>query len=99
MLGEKFEILEEQNIMTVDRAIQLINEYIVKMGNEAEETLRPVEYHDLINNHKLCEILIDFLGDIYICHGIDANCRDNHFGDQVQQLITFLASIVSEELC
>ncbi len=83
----------------VDRSIQLINEYIVKMGNEAEEPLRPIEYHELIRNHKLCEDLIDFLGDIYVCHGVDANWRDNQLGEQIQQIITFLASLVSEEQC
>ncbi len=84
-------------MMTVDRAIQLINEYIIKMENETEEAIKPVEYHELIRNHKLCEDLIDFLGDIYVCHGVDANWRDNQLGEQTQQLITFLASLVSEE--
>lgn len=85
-------------MMTTDRSIQLLNEYIVKMGNEAEEPLQPVEFHDLIENHRLCEILIDFLGNLYVCHGIDANDHDNQLGEQIQQLITFLAGLVSEEL-
>lgn len=84
-------------MINAERAIQQINEYIVKMGNEAEETLRPVEYHELIRNHRLCETLIDFLGDIYLCYGIDDNFRDNQSGDQIQQLIAFLASLAPEE--
>ena len=80
-------------MMSAGRAVQLINEWIVKMGNEAEEALRPVEYRELIEDRGLCERLIDFLGDLYICHGIDADDHDNQLGDQIQQLIAFLAGI------
>lgn len=75
----------------------LVNEYIAKRGNESEEQLMPVTFDELRQNCILRESLIDFLGDIYVCCGMDANYCDNQCGNQIQQLIDFLASI--DELC
>ncbi len=85
-------------MMSISRSIQLINHYITTRGNEAEEALQPIAYEDLVNNHALCGTLIDFLGDIYVCSGMDADDHDTPTGSQIQQLITFLAGLVPEEL-
>ena len=84
--------------MNSTRAIQRINEYIMNQGNEAEEVLQPVELDDLKENHKLCGTLIDFLGDIYVCSGMNKDYSDNECGSEIQQLITFIAGFVFEEL-
>lgn len=84
-------------MMRIDQMMQRINEYIVQRGNESEKRLMPVTFDELRQNCTLREALIDFLGDIYVCSGMDADYCDNQCGSQIQQLIDFLASI--EELC
>ncbi len=83
-------------MLRIDRAIQLINQYISTSDNEVVAKLFPIKYEELLNNPTLCETLIEFIGDIYQFSGLDADYNETPAGSQLQQLITFLASLVPE---
>ena len=40
---------------------------------------------------QLCEDIIDYLGDVYIYTGLDANYVENACGAEIQEAISFLA--------
>lgn len=83
-------------MLSIDRAIQLINQYISTSDNEVAEKPSPIEYKELLNDPTLCETLIEFLGDIYQYSGLDADYNETPTGSELQHLITFLASLVPE---
>lgn len=44
----------------------------------------------IYGNGQLCEHIIDYLGDVYRCAGLDANYIENACGAEIQSAIHFL---------
>ena len=74
------------------KAISIINRYLETTTDSIKSKVYPVSGDDLRNNSRLCSILIDFLGDIYVCSELDCKYQETPQGAEIQDTIHFLAS-------
>lgn len=74
------------------KAINIINRYLETSTDSIMSKVYPVSGNDLHNNSRLCSIIIDFLGDIYVCSELDCNYQETPQGAEIQDAIHFLAS-------
>ncbi len=73
------------------RAVSIINRYLENENSSIKAQFFPVSVYTLTHNSQLCDILIDFLGDLYVCKGLDSNYEENVYGAEMQEAIQFLA--------
>ncbi len=76
-----------------NKFISQINLILRTVKNEELLKMLPIAIEDLVNNPSLCEFLIDYLGDIYVCSGLDEQYNETLYGSLIYELICFLASI------
>lgn len=74
------------------KAITIINKYLETTTDSIKNKVYPVSGNDLHNNGWLCSVLIDFLGDIYVCSELDCKYQETPQGEEIQDAIHFLAS-------
>lgn len=78
-------------MISESKALNIINKYL-NCSNESDiRRYYPVTASRIRNDSQLCERMIDFLGDVYTCSGLDANYEENTAGSEIQDVITFLA--------
>lgn len=74
------------------KAIKIINKYLQCAQDPNVRKYFPLEASRIYSDDdQLCDLLIDFLGDIYIYSGMDENYEDNERGSEIQEAITFLS--------
>lgn len=73
------------------KAIKIINKYLEHAQESNMRQYFPVVASQICDDNRLCERLIDFLGDIYIYSGLDENYEENACGLEIQEAISFLA--------
>lgn len=78
-------------MISESKAIEIINKYLNSTQESTKCQYFPVVASQIYGNVQLCEYLIDFLGDVYIRSGLDANYEENMCGVEIQEAIRFLA--------
>lgn len=78
-------------MVSEEKAIEIINKYLQFAHETNIRQYFPVTASRLYRDGRLCEHIIDYLGDIYICDGLDANHAENACGTEIQEAINFLA--------
>jgi hypothetical protein len=73
------------------KAIKIINKYLQCAQESNIRQYFPVVASQIYSDDQLCERIIDYLGDIYIYAGLDANYEENACGLEIQEAINFLA--------
>ena len=73
------------------KAVAIINCYLDNAHESVKARFYPVSFSSLVNDAELCDELIDYLGDIYVCSGLDNNYEENSCGAELQSVIQFLA--------
>ena len=76
-------------MVSVEKAIGIINKYLQRANDANIRRYFPVEASRICGDGQLCEDIIDYLGDIYTCAGMDANYAENECGTEIQEVITF----------
>ena len=71
--------------------ISMLNLLIKDTENKDFKDLLPFSIEKLQHNKILCEAIIDYLGDIYVCKGLDENYCETQYGNLISQVIGFLA--------
>ena len=74
-----------------EKAIEIINKYLQCAHDTSIRRYFPVVASQIYGNGQLCEHIIDYLGDIYTCAGLDADYVENACGSEIQEAINFLA--------
>lgn len=75
----------------INNSIDIINSLIIESSEDKLRNMLPISLEDLRNNQLLCEDVIDYLGDIYVTRGLDAQYCENEFGKRLSSIMTFLA--------
>lgn len=73
------------------KAIKIINKYLKRAQQSGIHQHFPIVVSQIYGDKQLCEDIIDFLGDVYICDGLDVNYEENVCGSEIQDAIHFLA--------
>lgn len=73
------------------KAIKTINKYLKCAPEARTRQYVPITASQIYGNSRMCEHIIDFLGDIYTYAGLDANYEENACGVEIQEAIAFLA--------
>ena len=73
------------------KAIEIINKYLKCARESNIRQCFPVVASQIYGNSQLCERVIDYLGDVYICSGLNENYEENACGLEIQEAIQFLA--------
>lgn len=74
-------------------ALQIINKYLNYTNNSLRTEYFPIINTKLYSDIQLCNDLIDFLGDLYVCLGLNENYEENDLGAEIQQGISYLAFV------
>jgi hypothetical protein len=74
-----------------NKAAKIINRYLENENNSLKAQFYPISACTLTLDSQLCNELIDFLGDVYTCTGLDNNYEENIYGAEIQEVIQFLA--------
>ena len=75
----------------IKKYIYILNLLIEESENNDFKELLPFSIEKLQHNQILCESIIDYLGDIYVCKGLDEDYCDTKYGSLISQVIDFLA--------
>lgn len=73
------------------KCINIINSLIVKSEDIELINLLPISIEDLENDSTLCEMIIDYFGDIYVGFGFDDEYCENEYGKLISRIIDFIA--------
>ena len=74
-----------------EKTIGIINKYLQRAHETNIRRYFPVVASQIYGDSQLCERIIDYLGDVYSCAGLDANYEENVCGAEIQEAINFLA--------
>ena len=78
-------------MVSEEKAIGIINKYLQRAHKTNIYRYFPVMASQIYGDGQLCEDIIDYLGDVYIYTGLDANYVENTCGAEIQEAISFLA--------
>ena len=78
-------------MVSEEKAIGIINKYLQRANETNIRRYFPVAAHQIYGDSQLCEHIIDYLGDVYIYAGLDADYVENACGTEIQEAINFLA--------
>ena len=78
-------------MVSEEKAIGIINKYLQRAHETNIRQYFPVAASQIYGDGKVCEHIIDYLGDVYSCAGLDANYVENACGSEIQEAINFLA--------
>ncbi len=74
-----------------NKCIDTINLWIENSKNTDLMKNFPISEKDIIGNQTFCELLIDFLGDIYVYAGLDEQYNETKIGKSISEAIGFLS--------
>lgn len=78
-------------MVSEEKAIGIINKYLQRANETNIRRYFPVATSQIYGDGQLCEHIIDYLGDVYIYAGMDADYVENACGTEIQEAINFLA--------
>ena len=78
-------------MVSEEKAIEIINKYLQRAYETNIRRYFPVAASQIYGDSRLCEYIIDYLGDVYTYAGLDANYAENACGTEIQEAINFLA--------
>lgn len=78
-------------MVSEEKAIGIINKYLQRANETNIRRYFPVAASQIYGDGQLCEHIIDYLGDVYIYAGMDADYVENAYGTEIQEAISFLA--------
>ena len=71
--------------------IEIVNKYLQRAHEANIRRSFPVVASKIYSDGQLCERIMDYLGDVYTCAGLDENYEENACGAEIQEAISFLA--------
>ena len=78
-------------MLSEEKAIGIINKYLQRAHDTNISRYFPVVSAKIYSYGQLCERIMDYLGDVYTCAGLDENYEENACGAEIQEAISFLA--------
>lgn len=78
-------------MVSEEKTIGIINKYLQRAHETNIRRYFPVAAPQIYGDSQLCEHIIDYLGDVYIYAGLDADYVENACGTEIQEAINFLA--------
>lgn len=74
-----------------EKTIEIVNKYLQRAHEANICRSFPVVASKIYSDGQLCERIMDYLGDVYTCAGLDENYEENACGAEIQEAISFIA--------
>lgn len=78
-------------MLSEEKAIGIINKYLQRAHETNIRRYFPVVASKIYSDGQLCERIMDYLGNVYTCAGLDENYEENACGAEMQEAISFIA--------
>lgn len=78
-------------MLSEEKTIEIVNKYLQRAHEANIRRSLPVVASKIYSDGQLCERIMDYLGDVYTCAGLDENYEENACGAEIQEAISFLA--------
>ena len=78
-------------MLSEEKTIEIVNKYLQRAHEANIRRSFPVVASKIYSDGQLCERIMDYLGDVYTCAGLDENYEENACGAEIQEAISFIA--------